>query len=114
LHDKYLTVVSIREDPAYLSEPLIQTETFVWNPFQGFGGYKCESVPELPNRVGYVPHSLPGENSLLPEFSVMYGVPEAAARGGAETMYPEYKKKLKGMVIPPAKVFENLKAEDKK
>jgi hypothetical protein len=44
----------------------------------------------------------------------MYGVPEAAARGGAETMYPEYKKKLKGMVIPPAKVFENLKAEDKK
>jgi hypothetical protein len=107
LHDRYLTLTSIREDPAYLTEPLIQTENWVWNPYQGFGGYKCDAVPELPNRVGYVPHHLPGQNPLISEFSVMYGVPEAAARGGPETMYPEYRKKLKQMVIPHAKVFEN-------
>jgi hypothetical protein len=33
-------------------------------------------------------------------------VPFEASRGGAETMYPEYRKKLKQMVIPHAKVFE--------
>ncbi len=113
LHDKYLTVVSIREDPAYLTEPFIQTQTWVWNPFQGYGGYKCDAVPELPGRVGYVPHILPGENHLLSEFTDMYGVPEAAARGGAETMYPEYRKKLKTMPIPRAKVFDSLLSGEK-
>jgi hypothetical protein len=33
-------------------------------------------------------------------------VPFEASRGGAETMYPEYQKKLRQMVIPAAKVFE--------
>jgi len=108
LHDKYLTHVSIREDPANLSEPLIQTQTFVWNPFQAYGGYKCDAVPEILGRVGDVPHHLPGENTLIPEFSQMYGVPQEAARGGAETMYPEYRKKLKTMKIPRAQVFDRV------
>ena len=43
----------------------------------------------------------------------MYGVPEAAARGGAETMYPEYRKKLKTMPIPRAKVFDSLLSGEK-
>ena len=114
LHDKFLTVVSLREDPAYLSDPLIQTQTWVWNPFQNFGGYKCDAVPELPDRLGYVPHNLPGQNPLLSEFTEQYGVPEAAARGGPETMYPEYRKKLKTMPIPRAKVFDNLVKENTK
>ena len=33
-------------------------------------------------------------------------MPFEASRGGAETMYPEYRKKLKQMVIPRAKVFD--------
>jgi hypothetical protein len=49
---------------------------------------------------------LPGTNSVVQEFSQEYGVPFEASRGGAETMYPEYRKKLKQMVIPHAKVFE--------
>ena len=103
-----MTHVSIRDDPANLSEPLIQTQTWVWNPFQAFGGYKCDAVPEIPGRVGDVPHHLPGENTLIPEFSDLYGVPLDAARGGAETMYPEYTKKLKTMKIPRPKVFERV------
>ncbi len=43
---------------------------------------------------------------MLREFSEEYGVPFEASRGGAETMYPEYRKKLKQMAIPHAKVFE--------
>ena len=30
-----------------------------------------------------------------------YGVPYEATRGGRETMYPEYRAKLKTMPIPP-------------
>jgi hypothetical protein len=110
LHDKYLTVTSIREDPAYLSEPLIQTESWVWNPFQGYGGYKCDAVPEITARVGQVPHHLPGDNPLLAEFTEMYGVPQMAARGGAETMYPEFRRKLKAAAIPNSKVFADMVA----
>lgn len=32
------------------------------------------------------------------EFSQRYGVPFEATRGGPETMYPEYRKKLTGAV----------------
>jgi hypothetical protein len=49
---------------------------------------------------------LPGTNTLIREFSQEYGVPFEASRGGAETMYPEYRKKLKQMAIPRPKVFD--------
>jgi len=37
---------------------------------------------------------LPGTNVFLKEFPQKYGIPEQAARGGAETMYPEYRLRL--------------------
>jgi len=43
-----------------------------------------------------VPNVLPGANPSLNEFADRYGVPREAARGGAETMYPEYRKRLTG------------------
>ena len=39
-------------------------------------------------------HHLPGTNPNLREFSEWYGLPFEATRGGAETLYPEYHKKL--------------------
>ena len=108
MHDKYMTVVSIREDEVYLTEPLIQTETWVWNPYQPFGGYKCEAVPEIVRPTGFVPHHLPGTNNQLAEFSDLYGVPTEAARGGAETTYPEYKKKLKTLKTPKPTIFNGV------
>jgi hypothetical protein len=110
LHDKYLTLTTITEDPVYLTEPLVRSESWVWNPYQvfqpiaGFGS--CLPHPELPRPQGWVPHHLPGTNTLLPEFSQEYGIPFEATRGGAETMYPEYQKKLKQMTIPRPKVFD--------
>jgi len=110
LHDKYLTLTSVAEDPVYLTEPLVRSESWVWNPYQvfqpiaGFGA--CEPHPELPRPTGWVPHHLPGTNTVVREFPEQYGVPFDAARGGAETMYPEYQKKLRQMAIPHAKVFE--------
>jgi len=110
LHDKYLTLTSIAEDPVYLTEPLVRTETWVWNPYSVFtpiAGYgACLPSPEIPRPYGWVPHHLPGTNSVVRAFTDEYGVPFEAARGGAETMYPEYRKKLQQMEIPHARVFE--------
>ena len=39
---------------------------------------------------GAVPHYLPGQNAFLKEFAEAFKLPEAAVRGGAATMYPEF------------------------
>jgi len=110
LHDRFLTLTSVAEDPVYLTEPLVRSESWVWNPYQVFqpiAGYgACLPHPEIPRPPGWVPHHLPGANTVIREFPDEYGVPFEATRGGAETMYPEYERKLKQMAIPRAKVFE--------
>jgi hypothetical protein len=93
-HDDNLTLVSIVTDPAYLSEPFIRTTDWVLDPRQEIAPYPCEPVTEVVRPAGVVPHHLPGTNTFLGEFSAKYHVPPEAARGGAETMYPEYQQKL--------------------
>ena len=87
-------LVSIVNDPAYLTEPFIRTTNWVADPRQEIAPYPCEPVTEVIREPGVVPHHLPGENTFLGEFPEKYGVPPEAARGGAETMYPEYQKKI--------------------
>src|SRR5712691_3307663 len=102
-HDKYLTLVSIVNDPVYLSEPFIRTTDWQADPDQNIAPYPCESVVEVERPLGAVPHHLPGTNAFLKEFPAKYSIPEQAARGGAETMYPEYKLKLSGMATSAKK-----------
>jgi len=117
LHDKYLTVTTLTYDPIYLTEPLLRTESFVWNPYQPMGpphayGATCQPAPEIPRPYGWVPHHLPGTNTVVTGFSEAYGIPFVATRGGAETIYPEYRKKLKTMTIPPQQTFLNKFARE--
>jgi hypothetical protein len=117
LHDKYLTVMTVVEEPVYLTEPLVRTESFVWNPFmaeQGPHAYgaTCQPGAEIPRPYGWVPHQLPGTNMAAKDYSESWGVPLDATRGGAETMYPEYRKKLKTMPIPRPKIFESKFARE--
>jgi hypothetical protein len=44
---------------------------------------------------GWVPHRLPGTASEEEVFAKKHNLPVEAVRGGAETMYPEYRAKLK-------------------
>ena len=93
-----------------------RSESWAWNPYQvfqhiaGFGA--CQPHPEIPLPAGSLPHHLPGANPLIREFSEQYGIPFEATRGGAETMYPEYQKKLKLMAIPRPKIFETKFARE--
>jgi hypothetical protein len=83
-----------------MTEPLIKSQDFQLNThYNGNWLYPCESVEEVVGRKpGEVPNYLPGENPFLKEFETAHPmVPYEAARGGAETMYPEYRLKLKAM-----------------
>ena len=44
----------------------------------------------------------PGENPFLTEMSKRYGLPQSATLGGAETMYPEFRKTLESQYQRPA------------
>ena len=101
-HGDYLTVVTVIEDPVFLTEPLVRSDNWYLDPGQHIGVFGCEYAPELPRPVGSVPHHLPGTNPYLREFSEWYGLPFEATRGGAETLYPEYREKL-GAYKAPAK-----------
>ena len=94
-HGDYLTLVSIVTDPAYLTEPFIRTTNWVLDPRQQIAPYPCETVVEVDRPKGTVPNHLPGANPFLNEFPAKYHLPDGAARGGAETMYPEYQQKMK-------------------
>jgi hypothetical protein len=80
----------------YLTEPFIRTTNWVADPRQNIAPYPCESVTEVVRPAGVVPHHLPGTNTFLGEFPAKYGLPAEATRGGAETMYPEYRQKIAG------------------
>jgi hypothetical protein len=101
-HDNNLTLVSIISDPVYLTEPFIRTTDWMADPDQNIAPYPCESVTEIDRPLGAVPHHLPGTNPFLLEFPTRFQIPPQAARGGAETMYPEYVEKLKTLPKPPA------------
>lgn len=107
-HGDLLTIRAVMEDPVYFSEPLVRSR--VWaldrqgNLNLGNGVTSpCEPIAELPRAdvAGLVPHYLPGQNPFVNELTKMYNLPVDAVLGGAETMYPEYRKKLTGYV-PPA------------
>jgi hypothetical protein len=92
-HGDYLTVTTVITDPVYLTEPLVRSQTWVLDPGQRLGRDICEYVPEVP-KPGAVPNHLPGTNPFLREVAEWYGLPYEATRGGAETLYPEYRRKM--------------------
>jgi hypothetical protein len=100
-HGNYLTVAVLVYDPDYLTEPFMRTTDFVYDPQQQMAPWPCEVVDEVDRPAGVVPSHLPGQNPFLNEYPAKYGIPAAAARGGAETMYPEYMLKLKTLPRPP-------------
>lgn len=99
-HGDNLTWMVVIHDPIYLTEPMIRSRDYTFAVAGQIAPYPCESVVETVHPKGYIPHHLPGTNTFLKEYQVAHGIPEQAAMGGAETMYPEYKKKAAAMPVP--------------
>ena len=93
-HGEYLTITTVIEDPVFLTEPLVRSDNWYLDPGQHIGIFGCEYAAEVPRPAGTVPHHLPGTNPNLNEFANWYGLPFEATRGGAETLYPEYRSKI--------------------
>ena len=97
-HGDYLTVVNIVDDPAYLEEPFIRTQSWIRTGNAVVDErWIFESVDEVaghPN--GYVPHYPLGTRH--DEFAKKYGLPFEATRGGKETIYPEYELKIQQLL----------------
>jgi hypothetical protein len=96
-HGNWLTVVTIVNDPVYLSEPFIRSTDYELDEHQLVPPYPCDVVEEVARPKGVVPSFLPDSNPSLHDFAAARNLPFEATRGGAETMYPEYRKKLAAM-----------------
>ena len=93
-HDDYLTVTTLIRDPAFLTEPLVRSQTWVLEPRQQLGRDVCTYVPEIVAAPDSVPHRLPGTNPFLREVADWYGLPYDGVRGGSATLYPEYRERM--------------------
>ena len=104
-HDDVLTMMGIIEDPIYLEEKLVLTGSYRLNPRGNtpVTNPTCFPFTELPvhEKVGTVPHFLPGTNPDAETFAKAYGLPLSAALGGGQTIYPEFRKQLLNTYKPP-------------
>jgi hypothetical protein len=94
-HGDTLTVLAIIEDPIYLAEPWILSKSFQLSaaPLSPTGP-PCITTEEATIRET-APHYLPDKNPFVDEMTAKYGVPRDAAIGKPETLYPEYRKKIR-------------------
>lgn len=103
-HGNMLSHISVTEDPIYLTEPLIKSEDFnyVENPNTFVPFYPCEYVEEGERAPGVVPSYLSGQNPWVSEYAATHDLPQEVTLGGPETIYPEYRTRLKQL---PKAVF---------
>jgi hypothetical protein len=103
----YLQATTVTYDPVSLTEPYVRS-TMMWvnDPNLVMAPYPCEEATETAVPRGTVPHFLPGKSTLPglnPNIADRYATPYEARRGGAETTYPEFIKKMKTMPRPTQK-----------
>jgi hypothetical protein len=90
-HGDVLVITMILTDPVYLEEPLIQTTNYVVNDHTQLTFYPCTVTEE--NISTAFPHFLPGTTEHLKDANGW--APPEGVRGGAETLYPDFRLKLK-------------------
>jgi hypothetical protein len=86
------------DDPIYLDEPLVRTNTLRLNPSQNTGRIvPFESVDEILTRsTGNVPHHPIGTHHR--QYAETHDLPFEVTQGGAETMYPEYQQRVQELM----------------
>jgi len=102
-HDRYLTVMTVIDDPEYLDEHFVRDVTFVWAPEQVVGPpTSVDPSDELGDKpLGWVPHNPPGTHQT--EFATSHGLPFEVTQGGKEMLYPEYVDKIRQLTAQQQK-----------
>ena len=93
-----LLVYAVIEDPVYLSEPLVWTRNFQASPTRLTPiAPPCIVTFEGTTAATDVPHYLWGQKpeEFMNEMTRKYGIPREAVLGYPETLYPEYRQKMK-------------------
>src|SRR6476620_8009380 len=99
-------------DPAYLSRPFIYSKLYAYNPQGNMDPYPCSVHNQVPAPAGYVPMRLPMYTANYNDLFANKGIPLEAAKGGEQTMFPEYQDYLK--TLPPNTSYKELQAEQQK
>lgn len=106
-HDNLLSITGILQDPVYLTAPYVSTGIWVNDPSNRWFDPERKDSTCMPqessagNGIDAVPTYLtPPEDSLM-YATIHYGIPHEAALGGAQTMYPEYAKRIRNQYTPP-------------
>ena len=89
-HGDILTITMILTDPVYLEEPFIQTTNYVANDHTQLTFYPCTVSEE--NISTAFPHFLPGTTEHMKDANGW--APTEGVRGGAESLYPDFRAKL--------------------
>jgi hypothetical protein len=109
-HGDVLTVLMIATDPVYLVEPEIISKSFRVSPRPLDYRAGCVTGYEGREPGDEVPHFAPDKNPFLDEFVKLYHLPREAVLGYPETVYPEYRKKIKEGYVPPPPCTESCGA----
>lgn len=98
-HGDRITYVFTIDDPVYLAEPLIRTSDMIRDirdPESWL--YACDDAEQLLGKSNdRVPAYFWGQHPYLQEYAKKYNIPLVASLGGPETMYPDYKFKIRAM-----------------
>jgi hypothetical protein len=101
-HGDILTVLTVIEDPVYLAEPHIISKSFQLSPTPILPvGPPCVSGFEGRRPGEGVPHYLPEKNPFVDQMTKLFHIPREAVLGEPETLYPEYRRKIKSTYVPP-------------
>jgi hypothetical protein len=107
-HGDILTVLTVIEDPIYLAEPHIISKSFQLsaNPILPVGP-PCVTTFEGRPPGESVPHYVPEKNPFVDEMTKRFHIPPDAVLGRPETLYPEYRKKIRSTYEQPEPCTRN-------
>ncbi|MGO9993624.1 MAG: hypothetical protein ACLPTF_14075 [Steroidobacteraceae bacterium] len=99
-HEDSLTITSVIRDPVYLTAPYVLSSVFSTGPsvevgnFPGMDSTCTPGEEEVNGSSDRVPSYLTPPADSLTYATKQYGIPQEAALGGEQTMYPEYINKV--------------------
>jgi hypothetical protein len=107
-----LVDIMMISDPEYLSQPFVYSKLYASIPQGNMDPYPCTPHNQTSLPQGHVPMHLPFYTTVYNRPFTEHGIPLEAARGGEQTMFPEYQDYMK--TLPPNPSFEQLEAERQK